>query len=285
VEPREYLDFLKEVLAAAEREEVFRITWASLASDYRKNFREQDWEYQLQPGGLTYAEYMERVFVETGKLIFQGQLISCPNYQDYHAITRLSYYETNGQFAEAEIEDIGALLLRLRPNEFPDDFPEEERYYREESLNSYKAHGSAVYFSGQQGSSLTNWTLRKAWEGIPEESRDPEAEPVAHEAYLGINLYTDIWFPWVMGMMEWTTGKQPGKLQFFDNRELAFRHTPRLNRFLQSVKQLIEARGGCLTSDCSDFYAYYGAMCSEDGILLDVELAEVVAHLERNQET
>jgi hypothetical protein len=283
VEPRDYLDFLKEVLAAAEQEEVLSVVKTSLSSTYHEYYPEKYWQYQFQQGGQTYNQYLEEAFVSTGRIIAFEQLPLSSNSWPYGS-TRLSYYETDGQIVEAEIEDIGALLLRLRPNEFPDDFSEGERYSHEDAQNTYKAHGSAIYFSGQKGSSVIKWTQLEAWKEIPEEIRDPEEEPVANAAYFGINLYTDIWFPWVRGLMEWTTtGKYPGKLKYFDNRELAFRHTPQLNRFLQSVKQSIEARGGHLISDCSDFYHSYGAMCSEDGILLDVELADVVAHLERNR--
>ncbi len=270
VEPRDYLEFLKEVLAAAEREEVLHVVKASLGKSDRKYYPEQYWEYQSQPGRLTYIQYMEQVFAATGKIIAWEQLPSSPN-SGRCGPTRLSYYETDGQLVEAEVEDIGALLRRLRPNEIPDDFSEEERYSRENTLDAYKAYGSALYFYGQLGSDSAEWSAHKAWEKLPKEIRNPEREPYVGEAYISIHLYTDIWFPYVTGVLEDMAKpfKYPDN-HAFDNRELALRHTPRLNRFLQSVKQLIERRGGHMSMDCSNFQQFHGSMCSDDGIILDV---------------
>jgi hypothetical protein len=57
------------------------------------------------------------------------------------------------------------------------------------------------------------------------------------EEYYEINLYTDIWFPRVIG---WMDAEEP----FYGNSELAALNTPRLNRFLQRTKELILSLGG-----------------------------------------
>jgi hypothetical protein len=273
IEPRDYLEFLKAVLAAAEQEEVLHVVKASLRKSERKYYPEQYWEYQFQPGGLTYIQYLEQVFAATGKSIALEQLPSSGNSWPY-GTTRLSYYETDGQLVEAEVEDIGALLRRLRPNEIPDGVSEKEwlthEDYTDDDYDDYKAYGSALFFYGQLGSDETEWAAFKAWENLPAGIRNPEDEPYVRETYLTINLYTDIWFPRVKGFIENIRPLSPhiaGRM--FDNQELALRHTPRLNRFLQSVKKLIEERGGHMDVDCSNFQEFYGSMCSEDGIILD----------------
>jgi hypothetical protein len=273
IEPRDYLEFLKAVLAAAEQEEVLHVVKASLRKSERKYYPEQYWEYQFQPGGLTYIQYLEQVFAATGKSIALEQLPSSGNSWPY-GTTRLSYYETDGQLVEAEVEDIGALLRRLRPYEIPDGVSEKEwlthEDYTDDDYDDYKAYGSALFFYGQLGSDETEWAAFKAWENLPAGIRNPEDEPYVRETYLTINLYTDIWFPRVKGFIENIRPLSPhiaGRM--FDNQELALRHTPRLNRFLQSVKKLIEERGGHMDVDCSNFQEFYGSMCSEDGIILD----------------
>jgi hypothetical protein len=277
IEPRDYLEFLKAVLAAAEQEEVFRVVRAPLRKSDRKYYPEEYWDYRAQPGGPTYAQFVEQVFAETGKLILPWQLFSSPGFlEEYRVIApgKLSYYETDGRLVEAEVEDIGALLRRLRPYEIPDGFSEEEwlahEDYRNDNYDDYKAYGSALFFYGQLGSDETEWAAFKAWENLPAGMRNPEDEPYVRETYLTINLYTDIWFPKVKGFIENIRPLSPhipGRM--FDNQELALRHTPRLNRFLRSVKKLIEGRGGHMDVDCSNFQEFYGSMCSEGGIILD----------------
>ncbi len=273
IEPRDYLEFLKEVLTAAEREEVLHVVKASLGSSYQKYYPEQYWEYQFQVGGLTYIQYIEKVFAATGKSIALEQLPSSGNSWPY-GTTRLSYYETDGELVEAEVEDIGALLRRLRPNEIPDGVSEKEwlahEDYRDDDYDDYKAYGSALFFYGQLGSDEVEWAAFRAWEEQPEGIRNTEDKPYIRETYLTINLYTDIWFPRVKGFIENIRPlSQYVADRMFDNQELALRHTPRLNRFLRSVKKLIEERGGHMDVDCSNFQEFYGSMCREDGIILN----------------
>jgi hypothetical protein len=57
---------------------------------------------------------------------------------------------------------------------------------------------------------------------------------------IGFELHSDIWFPFVWGDAH---PKSDGK-RWFDNRALAERHTPRLNRFLAEVKAAVIDIGG-----------------------------------------
>ncbi len=102
---------------------------------------------------------------------------------------------------EAEVEDVGALLRRLRPNEIPDGVSEKE-WLAHEDYDDYKAYGSALFFYGQLGSDEVEWAAFRAWEEQPEGIRNTEDKPYIRETYLTINLYTDIWFPRVKGFIE-----------------------------------------------------------------------------------
>jgi hypothetical protein len=53
-----------------------------------------------------------------------------------------------------------------------------------------------------------------------------------------VTASTDIWLPWVVGHLE-----DDDADRFYDNRALAARHTPRLNRFLQAVREEAVDRG------------------------------------------
>jgi hypothetical protein len=90
-----------------------------------------------------------------------------------------------------------------------------------------------------------------------------------------IYLDTDIWFPWVVGYEEmgegdWVAPTRIGEM--YDNCALAARHTVRLNRFLASVKELVESIGGTWEPDDPwDIYGWYLAMYKPWGIDLDVD--------------
>lgn len=195
-----------------------------------------------------------------------------------YASTRLSYYSQDGNLLEGYIDDIGTLLRHIRPFEYDlsaSDLPnvhiEEDRRRKEKYINEFKAHGGALYFYGSLGRNTNDWDRYRRWETLPKEVRDPEPEPCTYTPCLGIQLYTDIWLPQVVGGLEHT--RNPGKykhneVHLFDNRELANRHTPRLNSFLQSVKQLIEQRGGTWHYEDYDSPDEYKPMYSNDGIIL-----------------
>jgi hypothetical protein len=55
-----------------------------------------------------------------------------------------------------------------------------------------------------------------------------------------VELHSDLWFPWVYG----SAHPEADHLRMFDNRALATRHTPRLNRFLEAVAAEVRAAGG-----------------------------------------
>jgi hypothetical protein len=218
-DPWEVLPFVQKVLKVAEREEVYRVQRAPWESgDLGLKL---DLEYRAYSGGPSYGEYIEQVLNETDKLIFFEQLRASPNLlPEYRVIApaRLSYYDIDGTLIDKEVEDVGELLRRVRPPEV--DLPDYWRELSEEDIGSeiesvnrgYKATGSAIFFRGQ--------LMRKN---------------SSYGTHLYIYLYTDIWFPKVAGYL---VDDSPYENRVFhDNRALALRHTPHLNRFLTSIRE------------------------------------------------
>jgi hypothetical protein len=264
-EPREMLLFLQRVLEVAEREEIFRVIRAPYkTSKYDPKAQahllalDPKLEYRWQPGGLTYGQFLEQVLVETGKLIFFHQMERSPGtIPEYRVIApaRLSYYDIDGGLRDEEVEDIGELLRQVRPTQgdLPNYWPElseEEILEEKKSIDkTYKSSCSAILFSGSMV------------------SKDNEID---YGSYLFINLFTDIWFPKVGGFLE----DQPVLYEdrvFYDNSELALRHTPRLNRFLANVRDITLEMGGTWHVD-KDGYptSRYEEQFNEDGIILDI---------------
>jgi hypothetical protein len=89
---------------------------------------------------------------------------------------------------------------------------------------------------------------------------------------------TDIWFPWVHGIIHHFRPCHEGIYplpvnhpvfgEMYDNRELASHHTPRLNQFLFEVYQLISQYGGKWELDASEGSLIYAKMCNTLGVAL-----------------
>jgi hypothetical protein len=253
-DPWEVLPFVQRVLELAEREEVYRVQrapWESGDLDLKL-----DLEYRAYPGGPSYGDYIEQVLTETDKLIFFEQLSAIPNLlPEYRVIApaRLSYYDIDGTLVDKEVEDVGELLRRVRPPEvdLPDDWQELSEEYIASEIEyvnrRYKATGSAVFVDGRL---------------VPKDSFSD------YGTYLSIRLWTDIWFPKVGGYL--VDSSQYENRIFKDNRELALRHTPRLNRFLTSVRELTVELGGTWIVDPPYPEDEYARQLSEYGIDLDL---------------
>jgi hypothetical protein len=254
-DPWKVLPFIQKVLDAAERQEVYRVKRAPWG---RGNLGlKQDLEYRAYPSGPSYGKYVEQILTETDKLIFFDQLSAMPGLlPEYRIIApaRLSYYDLDGELVDKEVEDVGELLRQVRPLEYdlPDDWQEmteEQLFYAKKSINSHKLQGSAIFFGGQFV------------------SKDSSSN---HCTYLRIYLHTDIWFPEVGGFLEDQDGLYEHRI-FYDNRELALRHTPRLNRFLASVRDLTLEFGGTWSVDRDpESEDRYDLMHDENGINLDI---------------
>jgi hypothetical protein len=160
----------------------------------------------------SYVEHLVEVMERTNILpLFsgEGRLIPTGNGQ-LQALSKVCYYDLSGSLVEAEIKDLGLLLKQLRPEKAEDSM-------------GYMSHVAPITISG-----LTKIDVQNT-----------RNNPV----YISIKLETDIWFPWVVGFLE--DCEPPLNLQdMFDNRELALQHTPRLNRFLSSVYDLVQELNG-----------------------------------------
>lgn len=122
----------------------------------------------------------------------------------------LAYYNRAG-IVEQPVDDIGALLDRLRG-------PVSDWHrFAIDPAAPIAVHGHAInYKQGATGMS-------------------------AHElptTSVELHLHSDIWLPWVRGPLD------PEKDELYDNRELAARHTTRLNRFLDELRRMTVDQGG-----------------------------------------
>lgn len=136
---------------------------------------------------------------------------------------------------EADIQDIGALLKQLRP-----DDKEEHRHYMWHQLplavNGYRVVPDTIDVGNKWGVSPT----------------------------LTIKTYSDIWFPFLADPIVWSRVDE-----LFDNRELANCHTPRLNQFLGETYQLAKKYGADWEIDTAYIHDKYKPMITETSIRLD----------------
>ena len=153
---------------------------------------------------------------------------------------RLSYFAADGTRTEAAVADLGALLRELRPQDI-------------EWGSGYMARVAPV-------------TISSPPLPQPGGSRKPLPFPIT------ISLFTDIWFPQVLALLE---DVQPGPAKpriWYSNATLAAAHTPRLNRFLTAVRGAVEAAGGTWELDDAEGTArHYAPQVQEAGILLNNE--------------
>jgi len=82
-----------------------------------------------------------------------------------------------------------------------------------------------------------------------------------------VSSYSDIWLPWCSARFE--EGAHLDDLA--DNRELARRHTPRLNEFLARVGELAERAGGELGINLDDTSPNLAFQLHDHGVLLDAD--------------
>jgi hypothetical protein len=144
---------------------------------------------------------------------------------------RIAFYR-GGAVVEEEVGDAGALLRELCPDKL-------------ETCGMFMRGASPVTVLG--GSVPVDWT---------------------QEVRVQVRLDTDIWFPDVTGMCEEIpeVGHKP---DLYDTRELASRHTPRLNAFLDEIRRLsIELGGRWELLEVEGFAVNYAHMWDELAIRL-----------------
>lgn len=125
---------------------------------------------------------------------------------------RLCYFKVDGVVAEASVNDLGALLRELRPTD-------------REWGSSYMARVAPV--------TITSLPLRVV-------SKTVTAPPFV----ITIELFSDIWFPQVLALLEDSQPAPNLPRIWYSNAKLAALHTPRLNRFLEATQAQVALVGG-----------------------------------------
>jgi len=227
--------FARHVLDTAERERVMRVIGVP-ALPSAKSEGEPSW-FELtriwfeREGRLDlfpgYGSMPER---------FGGGLLRLP--------ARLEYYHGD-RIVEVDVEDVGDLEKSVVTARGGD--PEGIRFTLPIVLN-----GSAY-----------------------DEDGEAPGRPPTRELPVSLSLYTDIWFPRVVGFRVGDdAGRDPearhparGRDGLMDNSALAARHTPRLNRFIETLRDAILELGG--TWGEPDVHPSDRPMVHGGGILLD----------------
>lgn len=125
--------------------------------------------------------------------------------------SRLAYYDREG-VVESMVDDVGALLARLRAP------IEDHKEFAVRSCPPLWVSGHAISYGDSVGGISVH--------GLPTTS-------------VQFGFRSDIWLPWVPGRLDSRDTEK-----FYDNRDLAHRHSTRLNTFFAGVRQLCVDRGG-----------------------------------------
>src|SRR4051812_5888526 len=230
-------EFARHVLEAAEREQVMKLIFVP-TRDAPRGTRVPTW-----------LEVMRAKFEQEGALSFfpahgpperwiGGQL---------RQSVRLAYYRGD-RIIEEDIEDVGDL------------------------------EKAVVTARGGDPQGIRS-TLPLVLGGYaPDEEGEAPGRPPTRELPIYVSLYTDVWFPRVQGLRmgdlsgradEWHPARSRDRLM--DNSALAAHHTPRLNRFIETLRDAILQLGG--RWDEPDADPSYRPMVHSGGILLDYPAA------------
>jgi hypothetical protein len=202
--PGAILTFARALLTSGAAHRVFDVVDAPLIG-YQ---RDRDGNLGDVLGRLLERDQVLDLFGFTGAAMLPGHSRSST------VETTLSHYDREDRMVDSVVTDQGAVLASLEP--VPDSIP-----------NGFMTHYPAVRITGRRYTGVR--------EGVPVDS---SAHPLRVAVYLGI--HSDIWFPWVFG----SAHPDADHRRMFDNRELANRHTPRLNAFLGEVAAAARRIGG-----------------------------------------
>jgi hypothetical protein len=159
---------------------------------------------------------------------------------------KLAWYDERDQLTEGFVEDLGELLRTLEP--VPGSITDGSM---ERGLSPIEISGYEIEYVGEPPSSRLSTEYPRT---------------------IGFSLFSDIWFPFVSGAAHpWYDGKR-----YFDNRELASRHTPRLNRFLAETKAAVIEAGGTWATDDYARSKLSVPWLGPHGILLDGPVPELM---------
>jgi hypothetical protein len=234
-------EFTRYIQEAAEREQVMRIVEVPYPTSYRS-----------EDGG-TWLDSVRARFEQEGFLaIFPGGGGTRPVRGERTRLpARLAYYEGDC-ITEAEVEDVADL---------------------EKSLTFGKG--------GEEDGYVSNTPMKLRGSTGDEKDQAP-GRPPTREISISLSLDTDIWFPRVIGLDVGDHGgrsrdrRHParGRDGLMDNSALAARHTPRLNRFIETLRSAILELGGKWKLDRSGAQPHCLPVLHDGGILLDHPAAD-----------
>jgi hypothetical protein len=236
---------IKTILEVGWQEEILRI--------FTEEVELRQFIYDVDRGVIPvpFSEALHNGFFDAIEQLVTSNLSEC--IVDINGMTKVSYYEKNGQLVDKYVggRDLGKFLYNYHLGSFGSYQSRfKKRFlYPYSSCLSFKDHFMPV--------------------------NNPEG------CYLDITLTSDIWFPIVNGFMEkkvgiWDTFGADEVADYkgrFDNRELANRHTPRLNRFLSAIAAKVTEMGGewsIIEYEDSEYREQMTQQMTLTGIKLDV---------------
>jgi hypothetical protein len=243
--------FVKTVLEVGQQEEIFRIF------EQEEEFR---WFIRDVDAGVLPIPCLESLYEVIPIPDTEEELVldNLPEYIRNTQImtTKISYYEKDGRLIDKYVkgQDLGRILYNYHLGTLGANQEE----YRGKFLNPF--YGCLDFY---------------------EHFVSPEYG--SEEYYVRIKLISDIWLPVVKGSLERkviigtesyrgvdTGADEKARYQGgFDNRELANRHTPRLNRFLSAIAAKVIEMGG-EWSIGEDVDPKYKEQMTLTGIKLDI---------------
>jgi hypothetical protein len=226
-------EFARHILESAEREQVMRLTFVSSRA--------------APPGGHvpTWLDVMRAKFEQEGALLLFPAHGLPERWIGGHLRqpARLAHYQGD-RIIEGDVEDVGDL------------------------------EKAVVMARGGDPHGIRSTLPIVLGGDAPNEEGEAPGRPPTRELPIYLGLQTDIWFPRVIGLRmgdlsgradEWHPAR--GRDRLMDNSALAAHHTPRLNRFIGTLRDTILELGG--TWDKPDVDPSYEPMVHSGGILLD----------------
>jgi hypothetical protein len=215
---QDFWPLVKTILEVGQQEEIFRIFTEE--AEFRQFIRDVDSSILPMP-------FLEVLHSGISGTKVEEQLVAdnLPEYiRNIQGMTKVSYYEKDGQLVDKYVGERG--LGKFLYNYHLGDLGKYQCEYGKRFLHAY--YGCLRFY----------------------DCLVPEYEPEG--CYINIKLTSDIWFPIVDGSVERKVGIDTSfdtdEIAYytggFDNRELANRHTPRLNRFLSAIAEKVIEMGG-----------------------------------------
>lgn len=229
--PDVLLEFASFVISTGRQQRIFEVIEAPVIN-YQS---EQDGSLSQFLKELYHKQQVVDFFDFTGAAMAPGRPGSST------VRTTLAWYDVGDRLIEGECTDLAILLTRLQP--VPDCIP-----------TGFRRHYPPLRVRGTR--------LKYNSDTSSEQRRVGEAPSVKVQ----LAIHSDIWFPWIFGPAH----IECDYVRMFDNRDLANRHTPRLNAFLGAVSAKARSLGGSWQLDPDEKAVIYERWISEDGIRLDI---------------